>query len=496
MSLEQVTNADQPATDDEAMLVRVQREDFSIDEELKRVRRRSKRIGGIAMFLGTARDRSKGKDVDGITFEHYEGMAQKKLREIRERAIKDFGVIEVLVLHRYGEITIGENIVLIIAAAEHRAEAFRACQWAMETRAHPRRRGVGRGAPIAPVRGEQSGGRGPRLRVTMDHRTLDTPAPTIFDRLGRPLRSLRLSVTDRCNLRCKYCMPEDDYAWLPRDTILTFEEMAELTAIFTELGVDKVRLTGGEPLLRRDLPRFVRQLSENRRITEIALTSNGVLMADQAADLSFAGLNRVTISLDTLRADRFRTLTKRDLHHQVFDGIKAVVQAGFPSLKFDTVIIKGYNDDELIDLIEYGKTVGGEVRFIEYMDVGGATDWSMNQVLSRAEMLEHIGRHYGEVTPIVENSVAPAERFRLPDGTSFGIIPSTTTPFCRSCDRSRLTADGMWYLCLYAKDGLDLRAPLRQGRKALEVLCLREQRLIEINRLREDPHLEMHARGG
>ena len=132
MSLEQVTKADQPATDDEAMLVRVQREDFSIDEDLKRVRRRSKRIGGIAMFLGTARDRSKGKDVDGITFEHYEGMAQKKLREIRERAIKDFGVIEVLVLHRYGEITIGENIVLIIAAAEHRAEAFRACQWAID----------------------------------------------------------------------------------------------------------------------------------------------------------------------------------------------------------------------------------------------------------------------------------------------------------------------------------------------------------------------------
>jgi len=204
----------------------------------------------------------------------------------------------------------------------------------------------------------------------------------------------------------------------------------------------------------------------------------------------------------------------------VFDGIKAVVQAGFPSLKFDTVVIKGYNDDELIDLIEYGKTVGGEVRFIEYMDVGGATDWSMKQVLSKAEMLELVGRHYGGVKPVVENSAAPAERFVLPDGTIFGIIPSTTTPFCRACDRSRLTADGMWYLCLYAKDGLDLRAPLRQGRtrdelkaliiaawegradrgaedrKALEVLGLREQRLIEINRLREDPHLEMHARGG
>ena len=340
------------------------------------------------------------------------------------------------------------------------------------------------------------------------------------DRFGRPLRSLRLSVTDRCNLRCKYCMPEDEYAWLPRETILTFEEMALLTAIFTDIGVDKVRLTGGEPLLRRDLPRFVRMLTQNRRITDIALTTNGVLMAEQAADLYYAGLHRVTVSLDTLRADRFRALTKRDLHHQVFEGIKAVVQAGFSSLKFDTVVIKGYNDDELVDLIEYGKTVKAEVRFIEYMDVGGATDWSMNQVLSRGEMLERLGTHYGGVEPIIEDSTAPAQRFSLPDGTTFGIIPSTTTPFCSTCDRSRLTADGMWYLCLYAKEGLDLRAPLRSGlsrediaariasvwrsridrgaeeRKALEPLGLREQRLIGIGKLREDPHLEMHARGG
>jgi cyclic pyranopterin phosphate synthase len=255
-------------------------------------------------------------------------------------------------------------------------------------------------------------------------------------------------------------------------------------------------------------------------VTDIALTTNGVLMADQAADLYYAGLHRVTVSLDTLRADRFRALTKRDLHHQVFEGIKAVVQAGFSSLKFDTVVIKGYNDDELVDLIEYGKTVRAEVRFIEYMDVGGATDWSMNQVLSRNEMVERLGRHYGSVVPIIEDSTAPAQRFALPDGTTFGIIPSTTTPFCRTCDRSRLTADGMWYLCLYAKEGLDLRASLRSGlsrqdiaakiesvwrnrtdrgaeeRQALEPLGLREQRLIEIGRLREDPHLEMHARGG
>jgi cyclic pyranopterin phosphate synthase len=343
---------------------------------------------------------------------------------------------------------------------------------------------------------------------------------SVNDTFGRPLQSLRLSVTDRCNLRCKYCMPEEDYAWLPRETILTLEEMAHITEIFTDVGVDKVRLTGGEPLLRRDLPRFVRMLTQNRRISDIALTTNGVLMAEQAADLYYAGLHRVTVSLDTLRADRFRALTKRDLHHRVFDGIKAVVQAGFSSLKFDTVVIKGYNDDELVDMIEYGKTVKAEVRFIEYMDVGGATDWSMSQVLSRADMLERLGRHYGGVEALIEDSTAPAQRFSLPDGTTFGIIPSTTTPFCRTCDRSRLTADGMWYLCLYAKEGMDLRAPLRSGlsredmaakiastwrhrtdrgaeeRKALEPMGLREQRLIEIGKLREDPHLEMHARGG
>ena len=354
----------------------------------------------------------------------------------------------------------------------------------------------------------------------MSHTISEHPALPLTDTLGRPLRSLRVSVTDRCNLRCKYCMPEDEYAWLPRETILTFEEMALLTDVFCDLGVDRVRLTGGEPLLRRDLTRFVRMLTQNRRITDIALTTNGVLMAEQAEELYYAGLHRVTVSLDTLRADRFRALTKRDLHHQVFDGIKAVVKAGFSSLKFDTVMIKGYNDDELMDLIEYGKTVNAEVRFIEYMDVGGATGWSMDQVLSREDMLEMVGRRYGEVSPVIADSAAPAQRFALPDGTTFGIIPSTTTPFCRTCDRSRVTADGMWYLCLYAKAGMDLRAPLRAGRsrkeiaaaitsmwrqradrgaeerKALERLGLREHRLIEIDRLREDPHLEMHARGG
>jgi cyclic pyranopterin phosphate synthase len=315
-------------------------------------------------------------------------------------------------------------------------------------------------------------------------------------------------------------MPEEEYAWLPRETILSFEEMELLTDLFTELGVDKVRLTGGEPLLRRDLPTLIRLLRKNARIKDIALTTNGILLADQAQALFEAGLHRVTVSLDTLKPDRFLALTRRDLFHQVIQGIEAVRHAGFAGLKLDTVAMRGFNDDEIISLIDFAKGIQAEVRFIEYMDVGGATGWSMANVLSRDAILDMVGMHYGGVRPIVEDSSAPAQRYALPDDTTFGIIASTTTPFCSTCDRSRLTADGLWYLCLYAKEGIDLRDSLRAGapreeltarilsgwqsrrdrgaedRKRLEQFGIRETRLIEIQKLREDPHLEMHARGG
>ncbi len=348
---------------------------------------------------------------------------------------------------------------------------------------------------------------------------LSSEMPTVTDTFGRPLRSLRISVTDRCNLRCKYCMPEEEYTGLPRETILSFEEIDALAGIFTELGVDKVRLTGGEPLLRKDLPVLMRMLRRNPRIKDLALTTNGVLLAEQAQAFHDAGLHRVTVSLDTLKRERFKALTRRDSFQQVLEGIEAAVRVGFKGLKFDTVAILGYNDDELVDLIEYGKRFGGEVRFIEYMDVGGATDWSMDKVLSRAAILKLLSQHYGPIEPVLEKSSAPAQRFALPDGTTFGIIASTTTPFCATCDRSRLTADGMWFLCLYATEGTDLRQPLRAGasrdeikalllagwqarqdrgaeqRKELERVGIRA-RLVEIERLRQDPRLEMHTRGG
>jgi cyclic pyranopterin phosphate synthase len=338
----------------------------------------------------------------------------------------------------------------------------------------------------------------------------------MLDALGRPLRNLRLSVTDRCNLRCEYCMPEDDYKWLPREDVLHFEETSALVDVFVSLGVDKVRLTGGEPLLRRDMSSLVRMLASKGTLADLALTTNGVLLADHVDALKDAGLGRITVSLDTLRRDRFLALTRFDQLDAVHEGIAAAHRV-YGHLKIDTVVIGGVNDDELADLIEYGKRVDGEVRFIEYMDVGGASRWSPTRVVSRQEILASLSRRYGAIAPIAETSSAPADRFTLADGTTFGIISSTTEPFCRTCDRSRLTADGMWYLCLYATQGLDLRGPLRRGATTDELRALvadrwrarddrgAEDRLALGDRrafvpvqdlLKRDPHLEMHTRGG
>ena len=350
------------------------------------------------------------------------------------------------------------------------------------------------------------------------------PAP-LRDRLGRPLESLRLSVTDRCNLRCLYCMPEEDYVWLPREELLSFEELVRLVEIFTGMGVTRLRLTGGEPLLRHHVDRLVAMLAQNSRISDLAMTTNGVLFAEQAEALKRAGLGRVTISLDTLRRERFRQMTRRDEHQRVLGGFDAARRAGFRGTKLDAVIMRGENDDELADLIEFGRSNDAEVRFIEYMDVLGATKWSMAKVVSRDEMLERLEQRYGKIKPAAEASSAPASRFLLPDGTVFGIIASTTSPFCRTCDRSRITADGVWYRCLYATRGTDFRSLVRRaatkegasrdaayaeiadiiadawrGRddRGAEERAARNHReaFIAIEELRKDPHLEMHTRGG
>lgn len=339
---------------------------------------------------------------------------------------------------------------------------------------------------------------------------------TVADRFGRPLRSLRLSVVDRCNLRCAYCMPEADYTWLPKRDILRFEEIDRLVDVFARLGVDRIRITGGEPLVRRDLPTLVAMLARKPAIADLALTTNGVLLAEHARALRDAGLRRLTVSLDTLRHERFRAIAQRDLLDATLAGIDAAVAAGFAGLKLDTVLLRGVNDDEIADLLAFAAGIGAEIRFIEYMDVGGATRWSPEKVVSRADILAAVAAARGPAVPLPGRGAAPAERFRLGDGSTFGIIASTTQPFCAACDRSRLTADGMWYRCLYAREGTDLRGPLRAGedddalaarisggwrarsdRGAEERLTLATRTaLLAADELRTRPHLEMHTRGG
>ncbi|CAM4305584.1 Cyclic pyranopterin monophosphate synthase 1 [Mycobacterium basiliense] len=342
----------------------------------------------------------------------------------------------------------------------------------------------------------------------------------VKDVLGRPVCDLRLSVIDQCNLRCQYCMPGEDYTWLPKQNLLTIDEISRIVDAFMAVGATKVRLTGGEPLIRPDLPEIVRvlaaKLGGSPGLRDLAITTNGVLLEAKAAVLKEAGLQRVSISLDTLRPERFFELSRRRHLERVIAGIRSVPAAGFTDTKLDTVVMRGVNDDEILDLIEFARSVPAEIRFIEYMDVGGATHWSKNKVFPKGEMLSTIGRRYGKVEPLPKYDAAPANRYALPDGTTFGIIASTTEPFCATCDRSRLTADGMWLHCLYALGGTNLRDPLRSGVSDAELVNIitdgwrrradrgAENRLaqrdravfVSIEKLKRDPHLEMHTRGG
>jgi cyclic pyranopterin phosphate synthase len=290
-----------------------------------------------------------------------------------------------------------------------------------------------------------------------------------------------------------------------------------VATVFAALGVRAVRLTGGEPLLRHELDRLVALIARDRRIDDLSLTTNGILLAPQAAALRRAGLGRVTVSLDTLRPARMEELSRSARLPDVLRGIDAARDAGL-GLKINTVVIRGFNDDELGELLAFARDRAAEVRFIEYMDVGGATGWSAAQVLSCRDMLSRIAEEMGQVTELTsrERPAAPARRYRLADGTTFGIVASTTEPFCRACDRARLTADGHLYLCLYAGTGIDLRTPLRSGADdatlaslVTEAWRIRTDRgaedrlglsprgaLYPREALRADPHREMHTRGG
>lgn len=323
-----------------------------------------------------------------------------------------------------------------------------------------------------------------------------TPSTTeLRDSLGRPLRDLRLSITDKCNLRCSYCMPEleygESYNFLPNKELLSYEEITRLSGLFMELGVEKIRLTGGEPLLRKDLPILIKKLVSLKGMNDVALTTNGMLLADKAQALFDSGLHRLTVSLDSLEPEACLHMNGRRMDPEVvLDSIDAAHAAGFENIKINTVVKRGVNDHTLLDLIRRFRHTSSIVRFIEFMDVGTRNGWKLDDVLSARDLhdmihaefpLEALDKHY---------SSEVASRYTYQDGAGeIGFITSVTNTFCRDCSRARISADGHFYTCLFAGKGTDLKTPMREGATDDELLQL----IAQVWSGRDDRYSELRA---
>jgi GTP 3',8-cyclase len=336
-----------------------------------------------------------------------------------------------------------------------------------------------------------------------DHSPRTTHYSPLTDTFGRAHNNLRISVTDRCNLRCTYCMPEE-VVFMDRSELLTFEEITRFVQVAAPLGIDKIRLTGGEPLMRRELPRLVEMLARVPGIRDVGLTTNGLLLAEQAQRLYDAGLRRINISLDTLDAERFRQVTRRDGLERVLDGIFAAKRAGFRPIKINAVAIRGITEFEVVPLARFAREHALEMRFIEYMPIG-ADHWERNKVYFAHEILEQLERAVAPLAPAPDyDPRAPAMDFDYSDGGGrVGIIASVSRPFCRSCNRIRLTADGKLRNCLFALDEVDVKGLLRGGAPEQEIVAAIRRNVAdkweghEINTARfVKPLRTMHAIGG
>ena len=295
----------------------------------------------------------------------------------------------------------------------------------------------------------------------------------LVDAYKRPIRDLRVSVTDRCNFRCTYCMPLDEYQWINKKEILTFEEITRLAILFVQLGVEKIRLTGGEPLVRQNLDRLVGKLSAIEGLKDLCLTTNGALLAEKVQALKQAGLQRINVSLDSLDRDKFRRMTKRGDLDKVLEGIFAAKNHGLHPIKLNAVIERGVNDDDILSLVEFSREHGFAMRFIEYMDVGNSNNWTSEKLVSKKEIIAKIHSRF----PLREigraQGSAPSVDYEFVDGRGdIGVIASVTEPFCASCTRARITADGKIVTCLFSSVGRDIKAILRSGASDDEILQL------------------------
>jgi len=318
---------------------------------------------------------------------------------------------------------------------------------------------------------------------------------SVLDTRGRPLRDLRISVTDRCNFRCRYCMPREvfgpDYAFLDRAEILTYEEIVRLAGVFVGLGVEKIRLTGGEPLVRRGLHELIGQLTAIEGLRDVTLTTNGSLLRAQAAGLKAAGLSRITVSLDSLDDGVFQRMNDTGVPvATILDGIAAASEAGLHPIKINAVVQRGVNDHTIVDLARHFRGTGQIVRFIEFMDVGSTNGWRMDDVVTASEIVERIGAEFPLEPAEANYRGEVAQRWRYQDGGGeIGVIASISQPFCGDCTRARLSAEGELYTCLFAARGRDFRAALRGGATDAEL----RDAVGAVWRLREDRYSEVRT---
>ena len=291
-----------------------------------------------------------------------------------------------------------------------------------------------------------------------------TSSHELKDSFGRTINNMRISVTDRCNFRCHYCMPEEGMVWMKKDELLSFEEIARIVGIVARLGVNKIRLTGGEPLMRKELHRLVKQISHIDGIHDIAMTTNGYFLKEQAAELSDAGLKRMTVSMDSLDVLTFAEVTRRDYFDKVWEGLELLQTLQLSPIKINVVLMRGVNDNEIEKFAELARTKPFIVRFIEYMPIGAGDTWDYSKVVPTREIISRIERQFPKLVPIEYHGSQPADRFRFEDGVGeLGFISSVSEPFCSHCNRIRITSDGKLRTCLFSLHETDLKSMLRSG---------------------------------
>jgi GTP 3',8-cyclase len=439
--------------------------------------------GANVLFTGTTRGVTAGVLTNQITnrlvYEAHEPLASAVLTRLRDEAVAKHGLTACAIIHRLGEVAVGETSVAVATSAPHRREAFAAAEWLMER--------IKREAPIWKC---EEGADGDRTWVHPDSGTpsagdvLYEQRAVLVDGFGRIHTDLRISVTDRCNLRCTYCMPLD-VAFKPREELLSYEEIVRVARVAAGLGIRSIRITGGEPLVRHDVADLVGQLVTIPGIEEVSLTTNGLLLGEQAADLRRAGLHRLNVSLDALNENLFEQIARRQGLDRVLAGLAAAKAAGFHSIRINAVSIRGLTEGEIVPLAQFCRREGFHLRFIEFMPLDGEASWSDGQVLSGREVRDILTRHLGPLVPahrsdagqpaidyVYANTDAAEAADAAEAGGSgsestpavgVGFIDPVTQPFCERCDRLRLTADGQFRNCLFSTTEWDTRQVLRTG---------------------------------